>query len=151
LTFTFDAEHQISRVDQVTVQQGAPPPPVPDIIPSFVRGVVNGALANGTPMVLSYVDEQGQPSLSLRGSIQVYSDTQLSIWVRNAASGLIRSLDKNPSVALLYRDSKTRTTLIFRGHGHVETNEAVRDRVYALSPEVEQNHDPERNGAALLV
>jgi hypothetical protein len=81
----------------------------------------------------------------------VYGDTQLSLWVRNADGGLIRSLRANPVVALLYRDSRTRTTLIFRGHGHVETDEAVRERVFTLSPEVEQNHDPERNGAALLV
>jgi hypothetical protein len=151
LAFTFDAEDRVARVDQVTVMQGAPPPPPTDTMPRFVRGIVNGALANGTPMVLSYVDEDGQPSLSLRGSVHVYDDVQLSLWVRNSNGGLIRSLRVNPSVALLYRDSKTRTTLIFRGHGRVETDEPVRDRVFTLSPEVEQNHDPERTGAAVLV
>jgi hypothetical protein len=116
-----------------------------------VRGLVNGALANGTPMVLGYVDQQGEPSLSLRGSVQVYSDHELSIWVRNASGGLIRSLQKNPTVSLLYRDSKSRTTLIFKGRGHVETDEAIRNRVFELSPEVEQNHDTERTGAVVLV
>jgi hypothetical protein len=56
LRFSFDAAHQISRVEQATVMQGAPPAPVADTIPTFVRGIVNGALANGTPMVLSYVE-----------------------------------------------------------------------------------------------
>jgi hypothetical protein len=151
LSFAFDPEDRIVQVEQTTVMQGTPPAPVTDTIPDFVRGIVNSALANGTPMVLAYVDEQGQPNLSLRGSIQVYSDRQLSIWVRNAEGGLIRALQSHPSVSLLYRDSKSRTTLIFRGHGHVETDEAVRDRVFTLSPEVEQNHDPARNGAVVLV
>jgi hypothetical protein len=151
LTFAFDAEDRIVRVEQTTV---TPPPataPGTDTIPDFVRGLVDGALANGTPMVLSYVDEQGEPSLSLRGSVQVYGDHQLSLWVRNANGGLIRSLQMNPTVSLLYRDSKSRTTLIFKGHGHVETDQAVRDRVFERSPEVEQNHDTERAGAVVLV
>ena len=151
LRFAFDAEGRIVRIEQTTVMQGTPPPPLTDTIPVFVRGIVNSALANGTPMVLSYVDEQGRPALSLRGSVQVYSDHQLCIWVRNAEGGLIRSLQKNPSIALLYRDSRSRTTLIVRGRGHVATDQAIRDRVFALSPEVGQNHDPARNGAALLV
>jgi hypothetical protein len=148
LTFSFDAEDRIVAVEQMSTTQ---PPIVSGTIPDFVRGIVDGALANGTPMVLSYVDEEGAPSLSLRGSVLVYSETQLALWVRNASGGLIRSLNTNPAVSLLYRDSKSRTTLIFRGRGHVETDQAIRDRVFERTPEVEQNHDTERKGAALLV
>jgi hypothetical protein len=54
-------------------------------------------------------------------------------------------------MSLLYRDSKTRTTLIMQGRGHVEKDPAVRERVFQLAPEVEQNHDPGRNGAALVI
>jgi hypothetical protein len=54
-------------------------------------------------------------------------------------------------MALLYRDSKTRTTLIIQGRGHVESDEAARSRVFELAPEVEQNHDPGRKGAALII
>ena len=89
--------------------------------------------------------------LSLRGSTQVYSPTQLCIWVRNADGGIINTMARNPKLALLYRDSKTRSTLIIQGRGHVESDEAVRDRVYMLSPEVEQNHDVAHRGAALII
>ena len=59
---------------------------------------------------------------------------------------------KNPSLSLLYRDSKLRTTLIIQGRGHVDIDAAVRERVFDLSPEVEQNHDPGmKNGAALII
>jgi hypothetical protein len=91
--------------------------------------------------------------LSLRGSTQVYSDTQLCIWVRNSEGGLVKAMSggRPGKISLLYRDSRTRTTLIFQGRGHVETDQSVRARVYELAPEVEQNHDPGHRGAALLL
>jgi hypothetical protein len=149
LRFSFDAEERISRVEQRT--EAATPPPTTDTIPDFVRGLINGALANGTPVVVAYVDEDGQPVQSLRGSTQVYSDHQLCIWLRPSSGGLAKAIQQNPRLSLLYRDSKTRTTLIAQGRGHVEADPAVRDRVYHLAPEVEQTHDPERRGQALIV
>jgi hypothetical protein len=150
LTFSFNTDGQIASVEQKAVPQT--PVPVADALPDFVRGLVNGALANGTPICVAYVDDNGQPVQSLRGSTQVYGDTQLCIWVRNADGGLVRAMQgANRRVSLLYRDSKSRTTLIFQGSGQVETDPAVRERVYNLAPEVEQNHDPNRRGAALLI
>lgn len=149
LTFSFDGDSKIKRIEQ---QQQAAAPQAFDTIPGFVRGIINGALNNGTPMVVAYTDESGQPALSLRGSTQVYSDTQLAIWVRNADGGIVRAMSSgNNRVSLLYRDSKVRTTLVIQGRGHVETDPAVRERVYQLSPEVEQNHDTGRKGAALII
>src|ERR1700694_2526381 len=149
LSFSFNGGDKIARVEQQ--QQAAPPQAPAETLPGFVRGIVNGALANGTPIVVAYTDENGQPVLSLRGSTQVYSDTQLCIWVRNADGGIVRSMTRNNRVSLLYRDSKLRTTLIVAGRGHVETDPAIRERVFQLSPEVEQNHDPGRKGAALII
>ena len=149
LKFSFDGQDQIKRVEQQA--QMASPITATDKLPDIVRGLVNGALANGTPMCVSYVDQNGQPVLSLRGSTQIFSDTQLAIWVRNAEGGLPTAIKANPKVALLYRDSKTRTTLIIQGRAHVESDEATRSRVFELSPEVEQNHDPGRKGAALII
>jgi hypothetical protein len=149
LTFAFNGSDKIARIEQQ--QQAAPPQPPSEVIPGFVRGIINGALANGTPIVVAYTDENGQPMLSLRGSTQVYSDTQLCIWVRNAEGGIVRNMARNNRVSLLYRDSKLRTTLIMQGRGHVETDPAIRERVFNLAPEVEQNHDPGRQGAALII
>ncbi len=149
LTFSFNSADQISRVEQATTM--VPPPQASDTLPDFVRGIVNSALANGTPMTVAYTDENGQPVLSLRGSTVVYSDHQLAIWVRNAEGGIVKTVKTNPRISLLYRDSKTRTTLIFQGRGHVETDEETRRRVYDLTPEVEQKHDPGRKGAALII
>jgi len=148
LKFSFDGSDKIQRVEQ---QAQNAPAQQSETIPNFVRGIINGALNNGTPIVVAYTDENGQPSLSLRGSTQVYGDTQLCIWVRNADGGIIKTLSRNNRISLLYRDSKTRSTLIIQGRGHVETDPAVRERVFQLSPEVEQNHDPSMKGAALII
>ena len=120
LTFSFNGDGKISAVDQEIVAQ--PPAQPTDTIPDNARGLINGALRNNTPMSVAYVDEDGKPSLSLRGSVQVYSPTQLSIWMRSKTGGMANAIAKNPNIALLYRDSNTRSTLAVQGIGHVETD-----------------------------
>jgi uncharacterized pyridoxamine 5'-phosphate oxidase family protein len=149
LTFFFNDRDQIKRVEQVN--KGGSPATTTDRIPDFVKGIVNSALANNTPLIVAYTDENGAPNLSLRGSTQVYSDTQLSIWVRHANGGMANALKKNPRMALMYRNPPARTNLTFEGRAHFETDEEVRNRVFDLAPEVEQKHDPGRIGAALII
>jgi hypothetical protein len=149
LTFHFNERHEIVRVEQVN-QTGAATPAV-DRMPAFVKAIVNSALANNTPLIVAYTDDSGGPNLSLRGSVQAYSDTELSIWVRHANGGMATTLKKNPRVALMYRDPPARTTLTFEGVAHFESDAETRDRVFDLAPEVEQKHDPNRTGAALII
>ena len=116
-----------------------------------IKEAVNGALVNGTPIMVAYVDEDGQPSLSFRGSTQAYSDTQLAIWVRNPEGGLLRSLEKNPRMTLFYRNPQTRMTLQFRGYGKIVDTEEVRKHVYEHAPEPERNADREQKGIPLII
>ena len=149
LTFRFNGQDQISEVDQQIVPQ--PRPEAQDTIPANARGTINGALANNTPMCISYVDENGMPSMSMRGSVQVYSDTQLSIWVRNKEGGMVKALAKNPYIGLLYRDNATRSTLIVQGKGHVETDPEIVERVWNGIQDVEQKHETREPGCALII
>jgi hypothetical protein len=116
-----------------------------------IKEAVNGALSNRTPIIVAYVDEDGQPSLSFRGSTQVYSDDQLAIWVRNPEGGLLRALQKNPRVTLMYRNPENRTTLQFRGRGRMDNSESVRAHVYNNAPEAERNADKEQKGMPLIL
>jgi hypothetical protein len=149
IDFTFDAQGQIQRID--TTRAAMPTEVVCDTIPGFVQALVNGALQNATPMVAVYVDETGQPKASMRGGVQVYSDTQLCLWLRDGEGGLSRALTKNSKLALLYRDATSRTTLMFEGRGSITHDVEVRNRIYEMTPEVEQLHDPARRGAALII
>ena len=149
LTFSFNAQDQISVIDQEIVAQPRPEPT--DTIPDVARGMINSALVNDTPMTVAYVDEDGTPNLSLRGSVQVYSPTQLSIWLRNTGGGLPKAIAANPNIALLYRDSKTRSTLVVQGKAHVEMDKEICDHVWDLIQEVEQNHETRESGCALII
>jgi len=150
LAFRFNAAGRISRIEQTMIP--APPPPVTEVkLSDEIKEAVNGALANGTPIVVSYVDENGQPNLSFRGSTQGFSDDQLAIWVRNPEGGLLRALDKNPRMSLLYRDPKTRHTYNFQGRAWIDDDAAVRQRVYDSSPEVERNADRQMRGMSIVI
>lgn len=149
LTFAFNDDDQIVRVEQVN--KGGSPAPATDRMPEFVKALVNSALANNTPLIIAYTDDNGAPNLSMRGSTQAYSDTQLSMWVRHASGGMANALRKNPRMTLMYRDPPARANLTFEGRGHFESDPEVRDRVFDLMPEVEQKHDPGHVGAALIV
>jgi hypothetical protein len=148
LTVSFDNDDRITRLDE-TVTMYPPATPV-HAFPPNVRMAINGALANGTPLAVSYCAEDGTPSLSLRGSVQVYGDRELGLWSRSAKSGLVETARKNGLVSLLYRNSPRRMTLTMIGRAEIAEG-AVRERIWALSPEVEKRHDPPRNGVAILI
>ena len=148
LKFHFN-DGKIAQVDQQIVPQ--PRPEQTDTIPQAARGLINSALANNTPMTVAYVDEEGRPNLSLRGSVQVYSDTQLSIWMRSGGGGLAKAMETNNNVSLLYRDSYTRSTLVIQGKGHIETDPETTERVWNGIQDVEQKHETRESGAALII
>lgn len=125
--------------------------PTPIQLTDEMREAINGALVGGTPVIVAYVDENGQPSLSYRGSTQVYSDNQLAIWVRNPDGGLQRALAHNPRITMLYRNPQTRMMLNLQGHGRFDSSEQARNAVYEHSPEPERNADRERKGLALII
>ena len=116
-----------------------------------IKSDVNGALANGTPVVVAYVDAEGAPHLSFRGSAQAYGDDRLAIWVRDPEGGLLQAITANPRIALLYRDPATRRSYRFAGRARIVTDPAAVDAIYSSSPEIERSRDAERRGKAVLV
>jgi hypothetical protein len=51
----------------------------------------------------------------------------------------------------LYRDSRDRSTLIIEGRARIAEEADIRETVFGLSPEVEQNHDPDMKGTAIVI
>jgi Pyridoxamine 5'-phosphate oxidase len=120
---------------------------------SAMQDAVNAAFGTSKPMVIAYVDENGAPQLSYRGSTQAYSDTQLAIWVRNPEGRILASTRKNPAVSLVYGnfDPSARGFMIFRGRARADSSEAARNHVYEHSHEFERDKDKERKGVALII
>ena len=116
-----------------------------------MREALASALGDRMPVIVSYVDGDGQPHISFRGTAQVYSDDQLAIWARNPEGGLPSALGDDSKIALLYRNTETRLAWQFHGRARVDEDESVRRTVYDNSPEVERNADPDRKGKAVII
>ncbi len=150
LVFEF-AGGRISAIRQQPLFGGAPVPATPVKLTEDMQKLVDNALATRHPMLVAYVDADGQPILSFRGSTQSFGDDQLAIWVRNSDGNFLNSIAKNPKVALMYRDHDSKATYQFQGRARVATDEAARRRIYEKMAEAERNHDPARSGVALLI
>ncbi len=144
---TTDAQGKITRIDQKYTPKQIKPT---DIIPLAARPLINNARIMERTFAVAYTDENGNPSLTYRGSIQVLDDTTLCAWIRQAGGSLARSIAKNPKMALAYRD-EFRAMMIIEGRAHIDNSDAMRERVWRLTPEGEQNHDPARKGVPLII
>ena len=118
-----------------------------------MQRAVNTAFETMKPIVVSYVDENGAPQLSFRGSTQAYSETQLAIWVRNPEGRILESIEKNPAIALLYGsfEPTARAFMIFRGRARIDGTDAVRRHVYEHAHAFERDKDKDRKGSALII
>ena len=116
-----------------------------------LKGLVNGALANGTPVLIAVVTKDGKPRMSFRGSLQTMDGDKLSFWARRLEGETLEGVKANPNVAVLYRDGPKRVILQFAGRAHIATDPAERERVYAAAPEIEQRADPEKKGGGVVI
>jgi hypothetical protein len=149
LSFRFDGE----RIG-VMQHQNLPPRSAPTSalkLTPTLKQLIDNALNTRHPMLMAYTSEGGQPVLSFRGSLQVFSDEQLALWVRNAQGGMLRALAKNPKVALMYRDEESKATYQLQGRARVTTDETERQRIFKSSAAVEQAHDFAQLGVAIII
>jgi hypothetical protein len=123
-----------------------------DLTAHDIPAALDTALERGRQVALAYVDENGDPVVSFRGSVHVHSPQQLAIWVRKPDSGLTRSIVDRPHVHLIYYgagEGPGPRFLGVKGSAHSEPSE--NEKVYAASPERERGADPERKGVAVIV
>ncbi len=149
LMFAF-SEEGVTRVSQQNLAM-PPRPATPMAMDAAMRERIDNALATKRPMSLSYVDAEGRPHLSLRGSILSLGEDQLGLWARSADTGLAAAVSANANVALLYRDEETRATYQIRGRAHIAEDEATRALIYNAMPKVERDHDFAMLGSAVVI
>jgi hypothetical protein len=150
LTFNYTAEGKLHRVLMQPIP--APPMPVSELrLTDEIRQIVNEAPTKGLSLLVAAVDVDGQPRLSLRGSLSVFSDTQLCFWARNLAGRTALGLEQNPRLTLWYRDAPNRLNFVFYGRGRIAGDEATRQVVYNQAIESERRADAQMKGGAVLV
>jgi hypothetical protein len=120
------------------------------VLDEELKGLINGALAAGAPLIVASVDAAGRPRLTFRGSLQAIGDDRIGFWVRNAEGATLANIAANPHVAMMYRNPQTRVVLQMSGRARVAKG-AERDLVYDSAPEIERNADPDRKGAGVVV
>jgi len=123
----------------------------------LIRGLLNTALADGTPCLLGTASKDGHPQISPKGSIVVFNDDTLCYWERANRSAM-KHVGENPHVAIYYRNAAKAKDLPWRAgclrfYGEVRALPAGpgRDRVWEMIPEAERKPDPEKKGTAMLV
>jgi hypothetical protein len=144
-----DGDGRIARIEQ----QNLPAPPLTPSelsLPAPIQEAVNGSFASGA-MIFASVAPDGQPILSLRGSAQAFSATQLAFWARNAEGGTVGSLAEHPKMTAFLRDPRNRTNLFFYGSARPVQTETDRMTVYNHSPEPERAADPEIKGTGVIM
>ena len=137
------------------------PPAVPTLtelkLTDEIKQTIREAyVPNDHPILMAHVDDQGRPTMTFRGSVVAYSDTQLGVWARNAEGGTSSSLPSNPNVTLVYREpgapgDRSRAVLTFRGQARIDSADAARKQVYETMPQRERDSDPEMKGVAIIV
>lgn len=148
--FSLDGEGRITRIGQQMVM-AEPPAPEPLRIHPEWKELIDGALANGTPIIVAYVDAGGTPHISPRGSVHVLNETQLGMWARDPEGGLLKGIAANPNVAFYYRDPKTRQAFTITGTARVAADAATREAVYQGQPALERNMDGRMVGRAVVI
>ena len=118
-------------------------------ISDHVAQAVNGAYAAGRPVVLSYVNPAGYPSVSTRGSTHVHGPQQLAIWGRNPEGGFQKALATNDKVGLLAFNMDPFTLLFFTGRARLDPSQ--NDTVWEKIPDGEKGLDPDRKGGAIII
>ena len=119
-------------------------------INEHVAQAVNGAYAAGRPIVLSYVNADGYPSLSTRGSTHVHGSQELAIWGRNPDGGLQKAIASgNNKVGLIAFNMDPFTLLFFTGRARLDASQ--NDAVWEKTPDGEKGLDPERKGGAIII
>jgi hypothetical protein len=67
-----------------------------------IASAVDSAASRDRPLALGYVDEDGNASVSFRGSTHVHGPEQLAIWARKTDDGFATAIAARPQVSLLY-------------------------------------------------
>ena len=115
-----------------------------------MRQLIDNALAEGVCCILGTASKDGQPQISMKGSVLVFDRTTLAYWERARRSALDNVAD-NPQVVIFYRNPEKRINWRFHGTATLYQDGAIRENVMSRTVQGELDRDPERLGAAVLI
>ncbi|MEE8465325.1 MAG: pyridoxamine 5'-phosphate oxidase family protein [Dehalococcoidia bacterium] len=115
-----------------------------------MKELVDRAHADGLSCTVGTAGKDGQPQLSLKGSVMVFDSETLAYWERAKRSAL-ENVGQNPKVVILYNNPEKRIRWRFYGEAVVHDSGPIREEDMARTVQAELDRDPERLGVAVLV
>ncbi len=115
-----------------------------------MRQLIDHAMDSHCTCLLGTATGDGQPQISMKGSVMVFDRKTLAYWERAKRSAL-ENVGQNPRVVVFYRNSAERITWRFQGRATVYESGAIRNNVMHRTVQAELDRDPERLGAAVLI
>jgi len=115
-----------------------------------MKELVDRNHADGWSCTVGTSDKDGQPQLSLKGSVMVFDSGTLAYWERAKRSAL-ENVAENPKVVIFYNNMDDKIRWRFYGTAEVHESGPIRDEVMARTVQAELDRDPDRLGVAVLV
>ena len=115
-----------------------------------MKELVDRNHSDGWSCTVGTSDKDGQPQLSLKGSVMVFDSETLAYWERAKRSAL-ENVAENPKVVVLYNNMDDKIRWRFYGTAEVHESDTIRDEVMARTVQAELDRDPDRLGVAVLV
>ena len=115
-----------------------------------MRELIDNAQADGVSCVLGTASRDGQPQISMKGSVLVYDHETLAYWERSKRSAM-DNVGENPKVVILYRNPGKQINWRFYGTASIHEEGPIREEVMSRTVQAELDRDPERQGAKVLV
>ena len=115
-----------------------------------MRRRIDNALEDRCPMYIATVSPDGEPQISMRGSVLVYDHETLAYWERGWRQSAA-NIEANPKIVLFYRHPTDRVNLRFYGTATMYREGPIREDVMSRTVQGELDRDPDRIGAAVLV
>lgn len=150
ISIRFDDEGQVIELLQ-EVEMAPPPEPVPLRLDGELAESIDNAYEAKHPVIVGYVDGDGAPHLSFRGTVYVHSPDQLAFWVRDPNGGLLRAIETNPELALFFHDPESQVHYDLSGRARRVDDPDEANTIFERGPAFERNLDPARRGAAVVV
>lgn len=119
-------------------------------ISSEMKELVDRNHADGWSCTVGTSDKDGQPQLSLKGSVMVFDSETLAYWERAKRTAL-ENVAANPKVVVLYNNMSDRIRWRFYGVAEVVESGPIREEVMARTVQDELDRDPDRLGVAVLI
>ena len=113
-----------------------------------MQELIDNALAERFPCIVGTASADGEPQISMKGSVIVYDAGTLAYWER-AKRIAIQNVQANPKVVIFYRNPEKRINWRFHGTATVYEHGGIRDAAMSRTVHGELDRDPERHGVSV--